>query len=103
MIFRTIFWRNCRGADGPSAYPKAVDRPVEFLTRSSQRPRSFFDRINMIYKILRHFDIARIWCGKMLSVVSDTEVDVPDTKESMSRPAALITEDGEAEAGREVW
>jgi hypothetical protein len=57
----------------------------------------------MIYKILRHFDIARIWCGKMLSVVSDTEVDVPDTKESMSRPAALITEDGEAEAGREVW
>ncbi len=30
----------------------------------------------------------------MLSVVSDTEAAVPDTKESMSRPAALITEDG---------
>ena len=21
--FRTVFWRNCRGADSPSAYPKA--------------------------------------------------------------------------------
>ncbi len=39
----------------------------------------------------------------MLSVVSDTEVDVPDTKESMPKPAALITEDGETEARREVW
>ena len=39
----------------------------------------------------------------MLPVVSDTEVEVPDTKESMSRPAALITEDGETEARREVW
>ena len=35
----------------------------------------------------------------MLPVVSDTEVEVPDTKESMSRPAALITEDGETEGG----
>ena len=41
----------------------------------------------------------------MLSVVSDTcltpkrrcQAAVPDTKESMSRPAALITEDGETE------
>ena len=57
----------------------------------------------MIYKILRVSNIARIWCGKMLSVVSDTEVEVPDTKESMSRPAALITEDGDTEARREVW
>ena len=54
----------------------------------------------MIYKILRISDIAGIRCGKMLPVVSDTEVEVPDTKESMSRPAALITEDGETEARR---
>ena len=39
--FRTVFWRNCRGADGSSAYPKAVDRTVEFLTRSPQSSRRF--------------------------------------------------------------
>ena len=33
----------------------------------------------MIYKILRVSSIARIWCGKMLSVVSDTEAIVSDT------------------------
>ena len=52
----------------------------------------------MIYKILRISDIAGIRCGKMSPVVSDTEVEGPDTKESMPKPAALITEDGETEA-----
>ena len=32
--FRTIFWRSCRSADGSSAYLKAVDVAVEFLTQS---------------------------------------------------------------------
>ena len=35
----------------------------------------------------------------MLPVVFDTEAAVSDTKESMSRPAALITEDGGTEGG----
>ncbi len=39
--FHTGFWRNYRGADGPSAYPKAVDEAVEFLTRSPQRTQRF--------------------------------------------------------------
>ena len=32
--FRTVFCHKCRGADGPSASPKALDVAIEFLTRS---------------------------------------------------------------------
>ena len=55
MIFRTIFWRSCRSADGSSAYPKAVDKAVK-SSREARKGREVFDRINMIYKILRLFE-----------------------------------------------
>ena len=41
LTLHTVFWQNCRSADGPSAYPKAVDEAVEFLTRSPQSSRRF--------------------------------------------------------------
>ena len=43
------------------------------LVSGTPKAAKVFDRINMIYKILRVSNIARIWCGKMLSVMSDTE------------------------------
>lgn len=54
--FRTVFWRSCRSADGSSAYPKAVDKAVKSSREARKGREVFFDRINMIYKILRGFE-----------------------------------------------